>query len=394
MVKKFVGLDLGKKTAAACVLDPEGGLLKRFSFEVDLEHLNQFSDSVGTDSRIALEVSTSTYAVSQILLGKGHSVVVSNPLLTKAIASAKIKTDKVDAQTLAELLRCNYLPTVWIPDEKTNQLRLLVSHQALLHRLKVRLKNKLRSILHRNLVDYPFSSMDVQAGRQWLTDLDLPFYEKIQISTTLPILEAIEKEEDKMEKELAKRAWESATAKLLLTIPGVDFVSALTILSSIGDVKRFKSPKKLASYLGLVPSLYESGQTSYKGSITKMGNSLARWTLIQCANSAVRVDHPLRAFYGRIKKKKGHCVAVTAVARKLVVILWHMLTKAEPYLFERPALTEKKLARLRMLATGEKPSKKAQKLEVFAKGGATHPEKIKRKSVSKTGLPILASQSA
>lgn len=355
MVNKFIGLDLGKEKAAACVLDPEGSVLKRLNFSVDLENILQFSDSVGTDSRIALEVSTNTYAVSQILLRKGHSVVVSNPMLTKAIATSKIKTDKVDAKILAELLRCNFLPTVWIPDDATNQLRLLVSHQALLQKLKVRLKNKLRSILHRNLIDYPFSSLDVKAGRMWFSNLDLPFHETIQISTTLPVLEAIEKEEEKLEQELAKRAMANEDAKRLMTIPGIDFASALTALSAIGDVKRFKNPKHLASYFGLVPSLYESGQTSYKGSITKTGNSLARWTLIQCANSTLRVDHPLRAFYGRIKKKKGHCVAVTAVARKLLTIIWHMLTKKESYLFERPVLTERKLERLRKLATGERP---------------------------------------
>lgn len=358
----FVGLDLGKTKGVACEVNEQGDVIQRFPFSMNRESLLKLSRKVDPQAPMALEVSTNSYVVSQILMEQGRTVSVSNPVLTKAIASSKIKNDSVDAETLAELLRCNYLPTVWVPDHHTQELRHLVSHRALLQKIANHLKNKLHSMLHRNLIAVPEKmTLFSAAGKAWLCGLPLSPMDQLQITTSLSLLANVEEQKAPVENELAKQAYQEKDVPLLLTIPGVDFLAAIALISAIGNVTRFKSPKKLANYFGLVPSLYESGKTSYKGSITKRGSGKVRAMLIQCANAAVKTDHPIRIFYERLKKKKGHPIAVTAVARKLVVILWHMLTSQKPYAFEKPKLTQKKLAKLHFLATGEKLKKEVKR---------------------------------
>lgn len=353
MKSTFVGLDVGRTKGACCILAENGSIVKRFTFSTDRPGIHDLSRSLPKQAKIAVETSTNGYAIAQILIRQGFEVTMSNPLLTKAIAASKIKTDAVDAKTLAELLRCGYLPTVWIPDANTQELRLLVSHRALLQKIITHGKNKIQSVLYRNLLTAPGSSLFSKKGLAWLATHEFPPCERVQLDTMLALITAAQTQKETIEQELGKHVYASAEAQLLLTIPGIDYVSALSILSAIGDISRFRSPKKLASYFGLCPSLYESGQTSYKGRITKRGNRLVRWTLVQCANIAVKIDHPLKAFYLRIRAKKGHNVAIIAAARKLLVIIWNMLTRQQGYLFERPHITSNKLAKLRVKVTGK-----------------------------------------
>jgi hypothetical protein len=136
-----------------------------------------------------------------------------------------------------------------------------------------------------------------------------------------------------------------------LTIDGISIVTGSGILSAIGEVSRFSSPKKLASYFGLVPSSYQSGELkTYHGAITKRGRSEARWFLIEAAESLRKSHCPLKKLYERVCKKKNHNVAVVAVARKLAELIWHLLTRREPYLYQKHRLTQEKQSRLRLLA--------------------------------------------
>lgn len=141
----------------------------------------------------------------------------------------------------------------------------------------------------------------------------------------------------------------------LMTIPGVSLVVGAGLLAAIGDVTRFKKAKLLPSYFGLVPSTYQSGSSEgYHGCITKQGRKQARWLLLEAAEHTVKAPGPLRAFYLRLKKKRNHNVAKTAVARKMAEILWHLLSKDEDYLYQIPKLTQDKQARVLYLATGQK----------------------------------------
>ena len=350
--KHFIGIDLGKNSASVCITDERGIVSSEFEFSVERESIELVAKTFPPCSNIAIENSTNSFAVFHILRSAGHNVTMSEPVMTKAIANSKLKTDKVDAKTLAHLLRCEYLPTVWVPDQETYEMRLLTSHRASLQRSVIRLKNKIHSVLHRNLIKHEFSDLFGLTGRKWLKSLKLAPYEQIQLKTCLASLEPLEEQVSVVEKELAQRAYEKPKVNLLLGITGIDYISAVTILASIGDVKRFCAAKKLSSYFGLVPSVYQSGQSEYHGRITKHGSSIVRWTLVQCANAAVKFDEKMKRFYNKIKAKKGHNKAVVAVASKMARIIWHMLTENEQYRDEVPHRKENKLAKLRIRATG------------------------------------------
>jgi transposase len=135
-----------------------------------------------------------------------------------------------------------------------------------------------------------------------------------------------------------------------MTMPGVDYYAAMILLSEIGDVKRFASPEKLASWVGLAPQVHQSGETHWTGHITRKGSKRARWILGQCAQSARQHDPRMREFYMRIERKHGSSKAIVAVARKMLSIMHVMLTRNEPYRGENRELTQQKHKRLENLA--------------------------------------------
>ena len=159
---------------------------------------------------------------------------------------------------------------------------------------------------------------------------------------------------DEFDQRLENLAYNNSSVKLLMTLPGVSFLVAMAVTASLGKVERFDCPEKLASYFGLVPSTSQSAKTVHHGSITKQGNSMARWMLIQAAQHARTHTGPLGYFYQRLKRRKGHNIAIVATARKLAVFAWHILTNNESYRYAQPEPTQNKLQKLRTKATGER----------------------------------------
>jgi hypothetical protein len=156
---------------------------------------------------------------------------------------------------------------------------------------------------------------------------------------------------------LEKAAW-NEEVRLLLTIPGVGIQTAMGILAAIGDVRRFDQPKKLASYFGLVPRISQSGESCHHGSITKAGNPNARWLLTEAAHQLALSGAPITASYFKIRKRKGHQKAVVALARKLSELIWHVLTKKEPYRYAPVTVYLK--SKLRKVSPGLKQPKPGQ----------------------------------
>ncbi len=197
-----------------------------------------------------------------ILTAHGAQVVVVNPIKTRAIAEARIKTDKVDAEILARLLAADFVCACWVASGEERELRTLLHHRAALKKQIVGVKNRIHAVLARNAIAIPTSDLFGVKGRQFLRELsELPEAEKIILTSNLKILEAQEEETAAIEKELNHRAIGLPGVEILLGIPGIDVLAALTILAEIGDIKRFASAKKLASYTGLVPSVYQSLQS-------------------------------------------------------------------------------------------------------------------------------------
>lgn len=377
---RFVGLDVHKRILQVCIIDAKGNVLVKERLEdFNREKLLDFARTILTpQDRVALEATTNAWAVARLLRPFVAEVVASNPLTTKAIAQAKVKTDKIDAEVLAQLLRCDYLPQVWQPDEATSLLRELTSRRTALVGDRTAIRNRIHSLLAVRLLSVPFDELFGPAGRAWLAALSteqLDAQGRLILDADLRLHDAIEREIETLEHEMARRGYSDARVKLLMTLPGVHVTVAETLLAALGDVSRFPDADHAASYLGLVPSTRQSADRCYHGPITKAGNSHARWSLVQAAHSVARHPGPLGHFFNKLAKKKNYNVAVVATARKLVVIAWHMLTKNEPYRYAIPRSTEEKLRQLRVTATGVRrksgPAKGTKNVPLAPGGGRT-----------------------
>lgn len=348
---RIIGLDIHRAFAEAVVW--EDGKLRRLG-RVDMrrELLTAFAQGLSRDDVVVVEATGNAAAVAAILTPHVRQVVIANPKQVRVIAHAKIKTDTIDAGVLAQLYASGFLPEVWIPDEPTQALRRQVTRRNQIVRQRSRLKNIIQSILHGHLIpSCPHQDLCGPKGRAWLVEQVVPEDERLAIERHLREFDRLGDDLKVIERDLARSALADEGVKRLMTIPGVDMVVALAMAAAIGDVGRFDSPQKLVSYLGLNPSVRQSGPgPAYHGRITKQGRGHARGMLVEAAWAAARAPGPLRAFFLRVRARRGQHVAAVATARKLAVVIWHLLVKGESYVWARPSLHAKKLRGLELKA--------------------------------------------
>ena len=360
MGRRCIGLDVHREFAQVAVW--EDGLVRQAGQIVLTDAgLRIFADSLGPEDEVAIEATCNTHAIVRLIEPRVARVVVSNPQKTRAIAEAKVKTDKVDAAVLAELLAADYLPSVWVADQDTQALRRQVSRRAHIVRQRTRLKNQVQAILHRNLIPRcPAADLFGIKGRCWLANQPLPADEEFAVEALLRQLDFHAQELRIIDAALGRVALGSPEVKRLMTIPGVDATVALSIVAAVGDFRRFGHPERLVSYLGLNPRVKQSGgQPASHGRITKQGRAHARGMLVEAAWAAAKTPGPLRAFYERVRARRGMQIAVVATARKLAVLCWTMIERGEDYAFARPSLTAQKLRALELRAG--MPSRRGQK---------------------------------
>jgi len=249
------------------------------------EELEVFGQSLGLEDEVALENTGIASAVAEILRPHVARVVVANPQAVRAIAWSKVKTDRVDARTLAKLLATGFLPEVWTGDEWTRALRRQISRRAQLVRARTRAKNEVHAVLQRNLVGSPpATDLFGIKGRAWLTGQVLPADERRAIEACLRQINFFDSELRALEAEIARAGMESVGIRRLMTIPGVDLTTAATLVSAIGTIGRFPTPRHLVGYLGLDPRVRQSGSSPARhGSISKQGSSQARHVLVEAA---------------------------------------------------------------------------------------------------------------
>jgi transposase len=259
-------------------------------------------------------------------------VVLANPLKTKAIASARIKSDTIDARILAHLLRADLIPECYVPAYEIREMRYLLRHRASIVKIRTMVKNKVHALLDRNgIANSEFSDLFGKRGMEWLKSVELSVLDRLMLDNHLEHLESLRRQVEAVDKEITLRASRDEYVKLLLSMTGVDIFTALLIRSEIGDISRFSSYKKLISWAGLAPSLHQSGSVEYHGRITKQGSRVLRWIMVEAARVAVNHDSKLSEFYERVKHRRGSQKAIVAVACKMLKIIWTMLTRNEPY---------------------------------------------------------------
>ena len=348
---RYIGMDVHREFAQLAVV--EDGLTRdEGRIGVTPEALRTWAEGLRADDVVALEATGNSDAIATLLEPRVARVVVSNPVKTRAIAEAKVKTDKVDARILAQLLAADFLPPVWLPDQRTRRLRRQVTRRAHVVRQRTRIKNQIHAILARNLVPTPpMSDLFGNAGRHWLDRQPLPADERASVAALLRQLDFHADELREVTAALAVEALDDAVAARLMTIPGIDATAAISIVAAVGDFSRFDDPDKLVAYLGLNPKVRQSGNPApVHGRISKAGQAHVRGVLVEAAWSASRAPGPLRAFYRRVKARRGFPTAVVATARKMTVLAWHLVTKDQDYAFARPGLVAHKRRKLELAA--------------------------------------------
>ena len=347
---RAVGLDIHRNFAeAAEIRDGVARQLGRFDLVRD--KVIAFAKHLGREAEVVIEATGNTLAVAKLMAPYVRRVVIANPLQVRAIAHAKVKTDKIDALVLAKLHAAGFLPEVWQPDEATERLRREVARRAVVVNSRTRLKNRVHAVLSSNLLPAYKGDLFSGRGRGWLAKQPLEDRERAAVDSWLAELDRLGVELERIEATLAKAALGDKCVRRLMTVTGINLTIAVGLIAAIGDVSRFSNSEKLVSYFGLNPRVRQSGDgRAYHGRISKIGRAHARGLLVEAAWAAAATPGPLRSFFMRIMKKRGKPIAAVATARKMTTIIWHLLTRNEDYAFGRPALLQAKLRQMEIKA--------------------------------------------
>ncbi len=324
----YVGMDIHKNFSYVVVKTEKGKVVKEDKVKTDKEEIQGFFEDIVEEFEVAMEATGNYEFFYETLEELASKVHLSNPYKTRLIAEEKVKTDKVDANALADLLRADLLPTSYVPCKEIRELRRLVRRRVNLGKQRGNVKNQIKAELRRQNIDYSGKPLFKVEGLRFLRELSNPI-----IDSCLSIYEAIDKERKKMEGKLTTKGWKYEEVRLLQTIPGVGLYSGTLIFEEIGDIERFPSEDKLFSYAGLVPTVHQSGEHTYYGRLSKECNKYLKWVLIQCVQIHFRYcpESKISSFYRRLKKKKPNNVAKIAATRKLLQVIYHMLKNHDEY---------------------------------------------------------------
>jgi transposase len=332
----YIGIDYHKQYFVATMMNEQGKVIRRDKASTDRASIKRyFAD---TDSRektkAVMEACYGWEYFYDEVSGLVDELIMAHPLKTRLIAEARIKTDTIDSETLAHLLRTDLIPRAYAPNSGTRDKKNLLRYRSSLTAMKVRIKNIIHSVLTRNHIeDSCFTSLSDKFGKQGMAYLRSVIFKGDDTDILNHYLDLLEETERKIkiaEKKIRVVCREDKICTLLQSIPGIGPILAVTIRYEIDDIERFMSAGKLCSYAGLVPSTYSSGNRTYQGKITKQGNKWLRWALIEAAQQAPGKDLWLRGFYQRISKN-GKKIARVAVARKLLEIIYRIWKEEKPY---------------------------------------------------------------
>ena len=325
---RYIGLDIHKGYMVASgvdkeqkeVLSPQRATWDQFDAWME-RHLTPHDE-------VVLEMTTNTWDVYDALLPHVHSVCVVHPPAVKAVINPQVMTDKIAARTLAKLLAAKLLVSIWVPPADVRQLRALVAEYHDMSLMGAQAKQRLHAILPRHRV-FPPEGLEIfhPESRPWWNLLHLSHAEKACMNADLATLAFAQSQKKILEAELGQSAAEDPRVPLLIQIPGVGLLTAVTLLSAIGDIRRFPDEDHLVGYAGLGASVHDSGETRSTGHITKHGRRDIRRVIVQAANIAVQ-DHPFwKKELARLEPRLGRSRAVVRIARLLLVAVWHILSQ-------------------------------------------------------------------
>ena len=327
----IIGIDVHKRKSYYTIMDDMGNKIKEDKFLTTREELDEFIESLPDDVTMTVEASTSGLFVYEHLKDKGMDVHLAHPALVKPFARQHVKTDKIDATTLANLLRMGYLPEAHLPPGDLRDVRILVRQRVSLVRMRVRFKNKIHALLAQEGIRHGFSDLFGKAGLVFLKNANLRESRQKVLNQCLEIIDFVDQKIDEMNLYLDTKVKNLPQIKWATSVHGIGKYSAFVILGEAGDVTRFSTPKSLTCYAGLVPRVHNSGNRTYHGHVNRNCNKLLRSTLIQCARVAVRKPNRFQRIYNKVKARRGDKKAIVAAARELLTSIYWVLIKEEPY---------------------------------------------------------------
>lgn len=333
-----IGIDYHKKFSYGAMMDKKGNIVKQGVIENSAEGIRKFVDGYTSKKISAVIEATRNWTLMYNLLEDVvDEIKLAHPLKVKAIAEARIKTDKIDATILAHLLRCDLLPEAYIPSKGARYAREVLRQRMFYVRVQTMLKNRIRGILdrHPEIKQPCCSDIFGKEGFDWIKKVELPKHERKIIDGDIRLLEQVRKSIEKSNQLVEELLKQDKRVEYLMSIPGIGKFFAVLILYEIDNINRFTNYKKLHAYTGLVPSTYASANRVYHGHITKQGNKWLRWALVEAVYPAIRKDIELRIFYERIKKKSGANSAKIATARRLLTIVYKVLKENRYYQVRR-----------------------------------------------------------
>jgi transposase len=325
----YVGIDLHRKRSQVAVLDEDGGELLSRRIVNDPETFLDLLAGVGSESKIALEATYGWEWLADLLEDAGYELHLAHPLRTKAIAAARVKTDAVDARTLAHLLRADLLPEAYIAPRELRDLRDLLRHRVALTRMRSALKNRVGAVLAKNGVARPYSNLFGPGGSRFLATLELREGPRRRLDSLLALIADFDREIDNTSREIEQRATEDAYVDVLCQIRGVGRYIAMLVIAEVGDISRFPSARHLCAWAGLTPTVRSSDGKARLGHISGQGSPALRWALVEAAQHAATGGGPLRAAYERIAKRRGKQVAKVAIARQILTLCFYGLRDGE-----------------------------------------------------------------
>jgi transposase len=332
---RYIGMDVHSRQTYFCVVDSQGKKLSKGKIataEEGLKGLIREHLGRGDEVRVAVEASTITWWVQDVLSRAGAEVEVTNPYKLKLISESRSKTDKRDADILAELLRCGGLPTaVYVPSVEIMRLRKHLTLRRRLVRIRTQLINSGKSYLR----GYGIQSKvrDFHSASSWSDCLTKHTEHRWYLSPLMGVYGQIRDQLEIVESDLREKYGKNEYVTKLQEIPGIGITVAYTIVSAIGEPSRFATTKQVAAYAGLVPSERSSGENIVRGGITHEGRNELRQMMVQAAWAVLRTRRDeaseLKRFYYRIMHKKGSQIAIVALARKLLTIAYQVMRSGQ-----------------------------------------------------------------
>lgn len=328
---QYVGVDQHKHFSQIAVLNGQE-VSQHKLYHKDKQQIREFFESFDDEISVTMEATGNWYWLYDILEELQIKVKMAHPLKVKAIADARIKTDKIDARILAMLDKADLVPCSYIAPVEVRCQRQYLRYRQSLVALCSSLKCKIHAVLnHQGITTPACTDLFGKKGLAYLKELKLSDPYQQSLNGYLELFEHFHRLVKEITNQLKTQLKEDPRAELLISVPGIGTTLAYLLLAEIGDIQRFSNQDKLCSYAGLVPSTYQTGQTCYHGRITRQGNKYIRWAMTEAAQIAAIRDPALRAFYFKLSKAKGNSKAKVAVARKLLTAVYQILKKNEPY---------------------------------------------------------------